>query len=63
LQQRDRAYQELARSVELRPENYGARIEMANLLILAVDFPRAQEQVDILLKQRPNDPSAHVVEK
>src|ERR1017187_916520 len=34
LQMMTRAYQELVRTVELRPEDYQARIEMANLLIL-----------------------------
>ena len=61
LEQRDRAYQELARTVELRPGDYKARIEMANLLILGHSFAKAQEQVDLLLKQRANDPSVHAV--
>src|SRR5271157_5870921 len=59
LQQGRGAYQELARTVELQPENYQARIELANLLILGHDFPQAQEQTDLLLQKRPNDPLVH----
>jgi tetratricopeptide (TPR) repeat protein len=61
LQQPDRAYQEFARTVELQPENYKARIAMANLLILRRDFPLAQEQADLLLQKRPNDPAVHAM--
>ncbi len=59
LQQNDRAYQEFARTIELRPEDYRARIAMVNLLILNRSFTQAKEQTDILLKQRPNDPAVH----
>jgi len=44
LQRAQGAYQELVRTVELQPENYQARIELANLLILGHDFQQAQEQ-------------------
>src|SRR5271157_3557116 len=53
------AYQELTRTIELQPENYQARIELADLLILGHDFPHAQEQTDLLLQKRPNDPVVH----
>src|SRR5271157_1390137 len=59
LQKGQGAYQELTRTVELQPENYQARIELANLLILGHDFPQAQEQTDLLLEKRPNDPVVH----
>ena len=59
LQKGQAAYKELARTVELQPENYQARIEMANLLILGRDFPQAQEHTDLLLQKRPNDPLVH----
>src|SRR5271157_1257514 len=59
LQKGQGAYQELARTVELQPENYQARIELANLMILGHDFPQAQEQTDLLLEKRPNDPVVH----
>lgn len=59
LQNAKGAYKELARTVELQPENYQARIELANLLILGHDFPQAQEQTDLLMQKRPNDPLVH----
>ena len=59
LQQGNRAYQELTRTIELRPEDYKARIDLANLLILGRKFQDAQEQVDLLLKKRPDDPGIH----
>ena len=41
-----RASQELARTIELQPGNYPARIEMAKLLIASGNFQQAQEQGD-----------------
>jgi tetratricopeptide (TPR) repeat protein len=61
LQQRDHAYKELTRTVELRPEDYKARMEMTNLLIADRDFKDAQEQMDLLLKKRPDDPGVHII--
>jgi tetratricopeptide (TPR) repeat protein len=62
LQKQELAYQEFARTVELRPDDSQARIAMANLLILGRDFPHAHEQADILLKKRPSDPAAHALD-
>ena len=59
LQQTDRAYQEFARTVELQPENFRARMEMTNLLIHNLDFPHAHEQTDILLQKWPLNPAVH----
>src|ERR1700757_1217031 len=53
------AYQELARTIELQPENYHARLELANLLILGREFQLAKEQTEVLLQQRPDDPVVH----
>src|SRR5271169_3791420 len=53
LQKMQCASQELARSVELQPDNYQARIDLANLLILGHDFQQAQEQMDLLMQNRP----------
>src|ERR1051326_5386023 len=55
------AFREFARTVDLEPQNSQARIELANLMIMGRNFPQAQEQVDILTKQLPNDPRVHVV--
>lgn len=59
MQQPDRAYREFARTVELRPADYRSRITMTNLLIMTRSFGDAKEQMDILLKQRPDDPAVH----
>jgi cellulose synthase operon protein C len=56
-----RADQELARTIELQPENYPARVEMAKLLIAGGNLQQAQLQSDSLLKQRPNEASSHLV--
>lgn len=61
IQQPLRAYQELVRTVELQPQNYSARIDMAGLLIAAGQLQLAQEQTDWLLQNRPQDPQAHLV--
>ena len=59
LQRLDRAYQELFRTVELRPEDYKARIALANVLLMGRQFPKAKEQTDWLVKNRPDDPATH----
>jgi tetratricopeptide (TPR) repeat protein len=59
LQRLDRAFQELSRTVEIRPEDYKARIALANVLIIGRQFPKAKEQTDWLAKNRPNDPATH----
>jgi len=59
LQRADGAVQEFARTVQLQPQNYEARLELADLLILGHDFQEAQEQVNLLLKERPSDLAVH----
>src|ERR1700678_254919 len=58
-QRADGAVQEFACTVQLQSQNYEARIELANLLILGHDFQEAQEQVNLLLKERPSDLAVH----
>src|SRR6202049_4258094 len=60
LQQWNLAYQELARTLDLQPDNYQARIDLANLLIAGRDLKRAQEQTNQLLQKQPNNPQVHV---
>ena len=62
LQKPEGALQELGRTIQLQPDDYEARVELANLLILGHNLAEAREQVDFLLKQRPNDPSIHSVD-
>lgn len=54
LQKADVAVEELALTVQLQPQNYEARLELVNLLILGHDLQEAQEQVNLLLKERPS---------
>jgi tetratricopeptide (TPR) repeat protein len=60
LQQWGPAYQELGRTIELQPENYQARIDLANLVIAGRDFKQAKEQTDLLLDKQPNNPQVHI---
>jgi len=55
-----RAYQELARTLEMQPENYRARIDIANLLIAGRKLPEAKEHIDLLIAKQPQDPEAHI---
>ena len=61
LQKPELAFQELGRTVQLDPQNYGTRIELANLLVLGHNLPEAQDQISLLLKERPSDPAVHSV--
>ena len=54
-----RAVQELNRAIDLQPENYAARVELAKLLIAGGSFEQAKEQVDWVLRTRPNDGKSH----
>ena len=54
------AYFELSRTLELDPENYKARLDLANLLSAGGEVKAAQEHVDLLLQKRPNDPLSHL---
>src|ERR1700722_11923801 len=58
LQKPEGAFPELGRTLELQPQNYGVRIELANLLVLGRNFPEGQNQINLLLKERPNDLAA-----
>ena len=56
----NRAYQELQRTIDIQPENYAARVDIANMLIAAKFFKEAQEQLDILTVKQPNNPDVHM---
>jgi tetratricopeptide (TPR) repeat protein len=65
LQDWQRAYQELTRTLELQPDNYKAHLEAANLLIAAGQADQvktAQDHVDVLMDKQPNDPDTHVAQ-
>jgi Tfp pilus assembly protein PilF len=59
LREWNQALQELSRSVELQPDNYPARIDLANLLVSGHDFKHAQEQIDLLLASQAENPLVH----
>jgi tetratricopeptide (TPR) repeat protein len=63
-----RAYPELARTVELAPDNYRARTDMANLLVTVRNpdgspvqdaLDKAKVQLDYLRAKQPNRPETH----
>ena len=62
LQKPEGALRELGRTTQLQPDDYEARIELANLLILGHNLAEASEHIDFLLKQRPSDPLVHSVD-
>jgi len=54
-----RAYQELQRTVELTPDNFRARLDMANLLVVSTNednLKQARVQLDILREKQPQNP-------
>src|SRR5580704_8903133 len=61
LQKWSDAFTELTRTVELQPENYRARVDLAKLLVATGNLKPAQEQSDLLLQQRPNDAQSHFI--
>src|SRR5581483_11215833 len=64
LQDWQHAYTELSRTVELQPDNYKARLDMGNLLVLDGQpdhLKAAQDQVDILLDKQPNEADTHIL--
>jgi tetratricopeptide (TPR) repeat protein len=68
LRDNDRAFQELNRTVELAPDNYRARTDIANLLVTVRNpdgtpvqdtLKQAKVQLDILKDKQPNNPETH----
>jgi tetratricopeptide (TPR) repeat protein len=55
------AYAELARTVELQPTNYKARIDLGNLLIAAGKIDEAQVQADAVKAAQPNNPDVYAM--
>jgi tetratricopeptide (TPR) repeat protein len=54
-----RAAQELSRSVDLAPDNYPARVDLANLLISGRDLKDAQPHLEFLRDKQPNTADTH----
>lgn len=64
----NRAYEELGRTVDLNPDNYHARVDLANLLMTARNpdgspvqemMNQAKTQLDVLRDKQPNSPETH----
>ena len=55
------AYRELARTVDLQPTNYKARIDLGNLMIAAGKPDDAQVQANAVLTAQPNNPDVHAL--
>jgi len=67
LQDPQRAYLETARTIELQPDNYKARADIANMLASdyaatsnTSELKAAKEHADFLLAKQPNDPDTHL---
>jgi cellulose synthase operon protein C len=54
------AFEHLSRTLDLMPENYAARVDVANLLIAARQLKDAQPHLDILRKEQPDNPDTHM---
>ena len=64
LQDWQHAYAELSRTVELQPENYKARLDMGNLLVLDGQpdhLKAAQDQLDVLMEKQPSEADTHIL--
>ena len=55
------AYGELARTVDLQPTNYKARIDLGNLLLAGGKTDDAQKQADAVMAAQPNNPDVHAM--
>ena len=55
------AYGELARTVDLQPTNYKARIDLGNLLIAGGKLDDAQAQANAVMAAQPNNPDVHAL--
>ncbi len=61
LGQFDAACLELARTVELQPANYRARVDLGNLLFAAGRTDEAQAQANAVLAAQPGNPGVHAL--
>ena len=60
LQQWPSAYQELATTIQIQPDQYAAHLDLANLLILGRQFNDAKEHLDLLAQKEPNNPDVFI---
>jgi tetratricopeptide (TPR) repeat protein len=55
------AYGELARTVDLQPTNFKARIDLGNLLLAGGRAEDAQVQANAVMSAQPNNPDVHAL--
>jgi tetratricopeptide (TPR) repeat protein len=55
------AYRELARAVDLRPDNLPAQLDMGSMLLGARMAKQAQEKAELVLQKQPGNPDAHML--
>jgi Flp pilus assembly protein TadD len=55
------AYTELARTVDLQPANYKARIDLGNILLAGGKTDDAQVQANVVMAAQPNNPDLHAM--
>jgi tetratricopeptide (TPR) repeat protein len=54
------AVRELITTVQIDPDQYAARLDLANLMILAREFTQAKEHLDLLVQKQPNNPDVYL---
>jgi tetratricopeptide (TPR) repeat protein len=50
-----------SKAVELNPDHFGARVQMARLYLLGGDLAKAKEQIEVVLAKQPTNVSALLV--
>ena len=52
--------QELTTTIQQQPDQYAARLDLANLLILARHFDEAKPHLDVLAQTQPDNPEVYI---
>src|SRR5208282_2316120 len=60
LEQWPAAYQELSKTIEIKPDQYAARLDLANLLIFGHQLNDAKQHLDVLVQKQPNNPDVYI---
>ena len=51
---------ELSKTIDIQPEHYKAKLDLANLLILAGQFNDAKQHLDVLTQKDPDNPEVYI---
>jgi len=51
---------ELSKTIDIQPENYKARLDLANLLLMAGQFNDAKQHLDLLEQKDPDNPEVYI---